>query len=326
MPRMVEGEGYTWNYSDIYQYLKRIDHGLSSLPPVIISVALTGSVHGKEANPNLPETPEEQAEQAYQAYKAGASIVHIHARQKDNPVMTSYHGEDYVKINALIREKCPDMIINNTTSGGPWNTMEERLACVEHARPEIASLDTHAFIMEWVQKSREPGQPGIPIGFCIPWTYDETRKYATRMKEKGVKPEVEIYDPGEFWFVAALIKEGLVDPPYWIQFVMGFQTSMYATPANLLNLVSHLPDDSLFSVLGVGVTQIPMVTMGILLGGHIRVGMEDNIYIAPGKLCRSNAEQVEKAARLAREMERRIATPREARRMLGISEKPTQYV
>jgi len=107
--------------------------------------------------------------------------------------------------------------------------------------------------------------------------------------------------------------------------VMGFQTSMYATPANVLNLVQHLPPNSLFSMIGTGVNQMPMVTMGILLGGHVRVGMEDNIYIEPGKLCQSNAEQVEKVVRLARDMGRRIATPKEARQMLGISEKPTQY-
>jgi len=322
---MAEVKDYMWNYSDPYAYLKKVDHGLSSMPPMIISVALTGSVHGKEANPNLPELPEEQAEQSYDAYKAGASIVHIHRRLRDNPSMSSYSGDDYLEVNALVREKCPDIIINNTSSGLPGITMEQRLACVEHGKPEMASLDLHAFILRLVIKAREAGQEPMSFDVCIPWTYGESEKYATKMKEKGVKPEMEIYDPGEFWFVDSLIKGGFVAPPYWIQFVMGFQTSMYATPANVLNLVQHLPPNSLFSMIGTGVNQMPMVTMGILLGGHIRVGMEDNIYIEPGKLCQSNAEQVEKVVRLARDMGRRIATPKEARQMLGISEKPTQY-
>jgi 3-keto-5-aminohexanoate cleavage enzyme len=165
----------------------------------------------------------------------------------------------------------------------------------------------------------------MPFDVRIPWTYGESEKYATKMKEKGVKPELEIYDPGEFWFVDSLIKGGFVAPPYWIQFVMGFQTSMYATPANVLNLVQHLPPNSLFSMIGTGVSQMPMVTVGIILGGHVCVGMEDNVYIEAGKLAKSNAEQVERGVRLAKEMDRPIATPKETRQMLAISEQPTQY-
>lgn len=322
---MEEARDYMWDYANPWQYLEKISHGLHSLPPLIVSVATTGSVHGKESCPGLPETAEEQAGQTYECYKAGASVVHIHAREKDNPRMTSYSGEDYLKINALIREKCPDIIINNTTSGLPGITMEQRLAGVEYAKPELASLDNHAFIVRITLKPREPGQPPTHIDACIPWTYGEAEKYAQKMKEKNVKPEIEIYDSGEFWFADFLIKEKLVDPPYWFQFVMGFQSSMYATPANLLTLIHHLPPNSLFSVIGVGVTQIPMITMGILLGGHVRVGLEDNIFIEPGKLAKNNAEFVERVVRLARETGRRIATPKQARQMLGISEKPTQY-
>jgi 3-keto-5-aminohexanoate cleavage enzyme len=233
--------------------------------------------------------------------------------------------DDYLEVNALVREKCPDIIINNTTSGIPGITIEQRLACVEHAKPEMASLDIHAFILRIIIKGREPGQPGMPFDVCIPWTYGESEKYATKMKEKGVKPELEIYDPSEFWFVDSLIKGGFVAPPYWIQFVMGFQTSMYATPANVLNLVQHLPPNSLFSMIGTGVNQMPMVTVGIILGGHVSVGMEDNVYIEAGKLAKSNAEQVERGVRLAKEMDRPIATPKETRQMLAISEQPTQY-
>jgi len=322
---MEEPRDYTWDYADPRQYLEKTKRGLHSLPPLIVTVAITGSVHGKESCPGLPETAEEQAEQAYQCYQAGASIVHVHARDKDNPRQTSYSGEDYLRINSLIRDKCPDMIINNTTSGLPGIATEQRLAGVEHAKPELASLDNHAFILRVTLKPREPGQPPTHIDACIPWTYGETEQYAKKMMEKNVKPEIEIYDSGEFWFSDFMIREGLVNPPYWFQFVMGFQSGMYATPANLLTLISHLPPNSLFSVLGVGVTQVPMVTMSILLGGHVRVGLEDNIFLEPGKLAKSNADFVEWVVRLARDMGRPIATPKQARQMLGISEKPTQY-
>ena len=118
---------------------------------------------------------------------------------------------------------------------------------------------------------------------------------------------------------------GLVDPPYDFQFVMGFQTSSFPTPANLLGLVNELPPQSIFSVIGVGYFQIPMNVMGIMLGGHVRVGMEDNLYYAKGQKLKSNAELVARIVRIAKEMNREIATPAQAREMLGISQEPTQY-
>jgi len=321
---MTETKDYIWDYTNPYKYLEKTRRGLSSLPPLIISVAITGGMQGKEANPNLPESVEEQAEQTYDAYKAGATIVHIHARRKDNPTLTSSDPEDYKRVNAMVREKCPDMIINNTTGGGPGMTVEERLASV-YANPEICSLDPHAFIIRLMMKSREPGKPDVPLDMCIGVTYADTERYAKEMKERGVKAELEIYAPGEFWLVDNLIRQGLVDPPYWVQFVMGFQTSVYPTPMNLLNLIQQLPPQSLFSCIGIGTAMVPMIAMGIITGGHIRVGMEDNIYIEAGKPASGNGELVEKAVRLAREMGRAIATPKEARQMLGISEKPSQY-
>ena len=314
---MAKVEDYIWDYLNPYQYLNKTRRGLASLPPVIISNAITGSVHGKGANPNLPESPEEQIEQTYESYKAGASIVHIHARDPENPSAGSMKAERYLIINAGIREKCPDIIINNTTAAG-MGSIEERCDAVMHAKPEIASLDPHAFIMRM-----EVG--GQSFDACLPITYKDTEDMARIMKENGVKPELELYEPGEFWMVDNLIRQGLVDPPYWVQMVMGFQTAVYATPMNLLTMIQQLPPQSLFSCIGVGVTMVPMIAMGLMLGGHIRVGLEDNVYIEAGKLAKSNAELVEKAVRLAKEMGRPIATPKEARQMLGISEKPTQY-
>lgn len=149
--------------------------------------------------------------------------------------------------------------------------------------------------------------------------------FAQRMKDKGIKPEMEIYQPGMFWVAEDLMRQNLIAPPYLFQFVMGYQASLYPTPANLLSLINELPDSSLFEVLGVGPFQIPMTVMAILLGGHLRVGMEDNVYLKRGKLLESNAEAMERIVRIARDMNRDIATPAQARTMLGLSSKPSSY-
>jgi 3-keto-5-aminohexanoate cleavage enzyme len=145
------------------------------------------------------------------------------------------------------------------------------------------------------------------------------------MKEEGVKPEMELYHPGMYWVVQDLIMEGLIEPPYDIQYVMGFQTSSFPTPANVLSLVNELPPQSLFFVIGVGHYQLPMNVMGILLGGHVRVGMEDNLYYSRGRKLKNNAEAVARIARIAKDMNREIATPQQAREMLGISQEPSSY-
>ncbi|MHB8204100.1 MAG: beta-keto acid cleavage family enzyme [Desulfomonilaceae bacterium] len=316
---------HVWDFGNSYQYMEKVRKGM---PPLIITVALTGGMHGKEANSNLPEAPEEQVEQAYESYQAGASIVHVHARRSDNRSLVSSNPEDYKLINGMIRAKCPDIIINNTTGGGPGMTSEQRMASL-YANPELASLNCGPFIFQTTLKARVAPLSGRPenlfVDTCIPVSYAETELYARTMKEKGIKPELEVYNQGQFWLVNNLIGKGLLSPPYMIQFVMGFQSGAYPTPKNLLNMIEHLPPDSMFQCIGVGPFQVPMITMGMILGGHVRVGMEDNVYLERKKLARSNAEFVERVVRIAKEMGREIATPTVARKMLGISEKPSQY-
>ena len=316
---------YMWDFSNSYQYMEKVRRGM---PPLIITVALTGGLHGKEANPNLPESPEEQVEQTYECYKAGASIVHVHARREDNRSLVSSNPNDYKLINSMIRAKCPDIIINNTTGGGPGMTSEQRMASI-YANPELASLNCGPFIFQTMLKARVPPLSGRPesivVDACIPVSYAETELYARTMKENGVKPELEVYNQGQFWLVNNLIGKGLLSPPYMIQFVMGFQSGAYPTPKNLLNMIEHLPANSMFQVIGVGPFQAPMILMGMIMGGHVRVGMEDNVYIERKKLAANNAEFVERVVRLAKEIGREIATPSQARKMLGISEKPSQY-
>lgn len=307
-------------------WLRRI--AKSELPPVIITVAITGGMQGKEVNPALPESPEEQSEQTCDAYKSGASIVHIHARKPDNLSETSSDPKRYREINGMIREKCPEIIINNSTGGGPGMSNEERMASLQ-ANPEMASLNMGPTSFRTTFKKRQPplsGRPNdITMDYTWPLTFGDNEVFARAMFERNIKPEMEVYNPGNLWMVHNVIDKGLVKSPYFIQFVMGFQLGIQPTPKNLVIEVEASPMPSLFNVAGLGPHQITMTTMALLLGLNVRVGLEDNNFYRKGELCTSNAQQVERVVRLARELGRRIATPREARQMLGLSEEPSRY-
>jgi 3-keto-5-aminohexanoate cleavage enzyme len=324
--REMEATG-VWQYARQEEWLSRVARG--NLPPLIITVAPTGGVHGKEINPNHPESAEEVAEQTYECYKLGASIVHLHCRRPDNPALTSSNPEDYRKLNALIREKCPEIIINNTTGGGEGvTTPEERLKSLD-AKPEMCSFNMGPLAFKLFLKKREPplgGRPkDISLDAVAPINFGETEMFAKAMLERGIVPEMEVYHPGQWWFVYNLIEKKLVIPPYDIQLCMGLSSGAHPTPKQLLNMVETAPMPSILHVLGVGPFQTPMVTMGILLGLNVRTGMEDNVYYRRGELCKNNAQLVEKVVRIARELGREIATPKQARQMLGLSEKPSQY-
>jgi 3-keto-5-aminohexanoate cleavage enzyme len=145
------------------------------------------------------------------------------------------------------------------------------------------------------------------------------------MKRHNVKPELETYHSGGPWVMHDLIRQGLLEKPYWIQTVMGYQTSSHPTVEHVVALLRDFPDDALWLCSGIGPHQLPMTTLAILLGGHVRVGLEDNVYYRRGELAKSNAQLVERTVRLCHELNREVATPAEARRMLGISETPTSY-
>lgn len=301
------------------------------MPPLIISVAVTGGVHGKESNPNLPETPEEQAQQAYEAYKAGASIVHIHARDpKTGYASPSTNPEHYREINRRIRELCPDIIINNTTGGGLGLSTEERMRSLE-ADPEIASLNMGPLAWRAILKKREPPLTGrsedVLMDSVWPPTFSwrETELFAQRMLEKNIKPELEVYHQGQFQLVYNLMEKNLLKKPYWIQLVLGAPSAALPTPANIISMLSHVPPDSMVSVAAIGPFQLPLTTIAIAMGLNIRVGLEDNIYYRRGEQAKSNAQLVERAVRVAKELNREIATPAQAREMLGLSKEPKQY-
>ena len=157
---------------------------------------------------------------------------------------------------------------------------------------------------------------------CSPVTYAEVTLFARAMQERGIKAEMEVYHPGMFWTVRHLIDKGLVAPPYLVQFVMGYEGGILPTPAHLLAMVNDLPAGAGFGVIGLGPYQLPMLTMSILLGGHVRVGMEDNVYYRQGQLLSSNAEAVARIVRIAAELNRQVATPAQARQMLGLPAEP----
>ena len=278
---------------------------------VIITAAMTGAwpLVTKALNPNVPEQPSEMADSAYACFQEGAAICHIHARDKEGK--STGAKEVFQEIHDRIRSKC-SIIIQDSTGGGPNLSLEQRIECL-HARPEMASLNMGSLM-------RISGQyKGIS------WTNmpEDIETYVTRMREVGAKPEMEVYSHGMLKDVQNIIKKGLVEKPYYINFVLGmtYQGAVEATPKILNSLIHFLPEEAIFNVTAVGAAQLPLTTMAMILGGCLRVGMEDNLYYRKGELAKSNAQLVARAVRIARELNKEPATPDEARKILGITKK-----
>ncbi|MGH8138554.1 MAG: 3-keto-5-aminohexanoate cleavage protein [Steroidobacteraceae bacterium] len=314
-----------WRYADSYEFMERVRAGM---PPAIICIACNGGVQGKESSDALPETADEIADSVYGAYRAGASVVHVHARNPQNLTEAATTREVWSEVNRKIRERCPDIIINNTTGGGLNSTMQDRLACLD-AGPELASLNLTPDMSRFKLKERKAPLPNprgaIEFDDCIPFSYRLVGEFARAMQTRGIKPELETYHTGGTWVIRDLIEQGLISPPYYIQTVMGYQTSSLPTPENVINLLREFPDQTIWLCSGIGPFQLPMTSFALLLGGHVRVGLEDNLYLKRGQKFRSNAEAVERVVRIAREFNREVATPAQARVMLGISTTPSRY-
>lgn len=270
---------------------------------VIITAAVTGSRPTKEMNPAVPYSPEEIAQAAIDCCHAGAAIAHIHVRDPQTG-MPSFKFEYFQEVMERVRAEC-DMLLNLTTSGyhlqGP-DIIEQRLGPVA-LQPEICSLDI--------------GSVNFIDGvFVNPPKWG--RAAAERMREQGVKPEIEVFDVGHVYQALDFIDQGLIDAPPYIQLCMGIKWGIEATPENLRFMQTKLPTEACWSVLGVGRSQFPMITLGVLMGGHIRVGFEDNLYLKKGVLAESNAQCVKAAVDLVKSLQRDVATPAEAREILGI--------
>lgn len=314
---------HIWNYADPYQFMAKV--GRQEMPPLIITVAVTGGGPGKEQNPNIPETPEEQARATYEAYQAGASMVHIHARDASGADTTADPAR-FREINRRIRELCPDLVIGNSTGAG-LNIPRDEVINILEADPEVCSLNMGPIVAKLTLRARKPPLTGRPkdvaVDHVFPVTYGEQERIARRCLEKGIKPECEVYNVSMFYAVDSLIKQDLLKKPYWIQLIFS-PNNQFPTIKGVASMIDCLPPDSMFTMIGIGPFQFLVATMAILAGGHVRVGLEDNLYISKGKLA-TNAQLVEKVVRIARELGREIATPAQTREMLGISRTPKRY-
>lgn len=271
---------------------------------VIITVAPTGAWPTKKDTPYVPLTPEEIADEVYACYKAGAAIAHIHVR--DDEGNASMDFEKFAKTVKLIRERC-DIVINLTTSGGLGYSDEERMKPFIELKPEMASYDCGS--MNWQHRSVFINSPEF------------LEKLGKAMKENNVKPEIEIFDVGMVYNALYYLEKGILEPPLHFQFVLGAPGGMMATVENLVFLKNLIPKDATWSAFGIGRMHLPILYATLALGGHVRVGMEDNIYYSKGVLAKSNVEFVERAKRLINEMGKSVATPDEARKILGLKKK-----
>jgi 3-keto-5-aminohexanoate cleavage enzyme len=291
-----------------------------SKPKVIVTVAPTGGMANKKMNPNLPTQPQEIADDTYRCYNAGASVVAVHARRPDDEATCD--PAIYSHINRLIRDKC-DIILNNSTGGGINGDMvreldnglweiqwEERLKGMQGDGVEMCTLDAQTVIASFGGKEILVATPPSRI-----------RQIAEMMKERGIKPEWEVFGLADIvQDVQRAINEGLDDAPHFINIVIGanaFQGALPYTPRLLQTMVDHLPRNSVFNVSAIGAAQLPAAMNSLLLGGHVRVGLEDNLYYRQGELA-SNVQLVERLVRLVREMGYEPATSDEAREIIGL--------
>lgn len=282
---------------------------------LIITCAVTGSFTTRENSPYIPYTTKEIADEAVRAWKAGAAVVHLHMRNDDGrPVADPHRFRETI---ALIKEKTTDLIINTTTGGGQgWGaTSEDRIAVVPVCKPDLATLDVGGSISgrfdkttgKWMRE-RVGGQP-----------FSELHHYANVMRENGVKPEVEIFDVSGIHGTDILVEAGALKHPLQYGLVLGMHGQrLPASVKNLLFLVETLPPDSIWTCIAIGRHEFTLNATALVLGGHVRVGFEDNVYLSKGVFAKSNAELVEKMVRISNDLGREIASPTEARRILGL--------
>lgn len=268
---------------------------------VILTVAPTGAWPTKKDTPYVPLQPKEIAEDVYQSYKAGASVAHIHVRDDEDKASMSF--EKFEETVRLIREKC-DIVLNLTTSGGLGLTDEIRMKPFIELKPEMASYDCGT--MNWLHSTVFENSPAF------------LEKLGTTMQENDVKPEIEVFDAGMVYNALYYLKKGILKAPLHFQFVLGAAGGMAATVENLVFLKSLIPEGSTWGALGIGRGHLPILYATLALGGHVRVGMEDNILYSRGVLAKSNAEFVERAKRLIEEKGKQVATPAETRKILDL--------
>ncbi|MHC2255767.1 3-keto-5-aminohexanoate cleavage enzyme [Bradyrhizobium embrapense] len=270
----------------------------------IITVAPTGAFPTKDHNPNIPLTPREIADDVFECWQAGAAVAHLHMRDEAGHGTMDKHR--FIETVGLIRERC-DIVLNLTTSGDLLATDEDRLAHLIEIKPELASFDAGS--MNWMHSTVFINHPAF------------LERLAAVMNDNGVKPEIEVFDPGMFYTANYYMKKGVLHWPSYFQFVLGAAGGIAATVENLVFLKSLLPPEAIWSAFGIGAGHLPILLATLALGGHVRVGMEDNVFYAKGRLAMNNAEFVARATRLVQESGRTVANPASARRILDLAVK-----
>ena len=295
---------------------------------VIITAAITGSIHTPSMSPYLPITPEQIAQEAIKVYDAGGAVAHVHVRDPKTGIPNA-DQDAYREIAMGVKKRC-DLILCFTTGGRLGEPVEERLKVVSSLKPELSSLNAGSLnfalfhVVDKIKDWKFPWEKEYLEGtedFIFPNTFKTMRQYLSVIGENGTKPEFEIYDVGMINNVAFLIEAGYVKKPVYLQFVLGILGGIAATPQNLTFLVESAKNaigDFEFSVCAAGRMQFPLCTQSLILGGHARVGLEDNLYLDKGVMAKSNAEQVAKIIRIARELGLEPATPNEARKILNL--------
>jgi uncharacterized protein (DUF849 family) len=297
---------------------------------VIITCAVTGGIHTPTMSPHLPITPQEIARESIAAAEAGASIIHLHARDPETG-KPDPRPETFMQFLPIIKQSS-DAVVNVSTGGGLGMTIDERLAAAMRAKPEMASLNMGSMnfgifplldkFSDW-KHDWEPAFLEMTKDFIFPNTFKSIEYVLRELGEThGTRFEFECYDLGHLYNLAYFVDAGLVKPPFFIQMIFGILGGVGADPDNLMHM--HTIAQRLFgdayewSVLAAGRHQMPFATQAAILGGNLRVGLEDSLYIAKGELAKSNADQVAKIRRIVEDLSLTVASPAEARERLAL--------
>jgi len=295
---------------------------------VIITAALTGNIHVPSMSPYLPVAPQQIIDEAARCEKAGAAVVHVHARNPEDGKPTT-DVEIYREILSGIKAKT-NLVVSPTTGGTATMTPEQRIAVVRELKPEMATFNAGSInfalypVVSKIREFKHQWEKEFLEGtesFIFPNTFTSLKVFCKTMKEVQTLPELEVYDVGHITNLAQIISEGYLKRPLYLQFVLGILGGIPATVDNLvflINTAKRALGEFQWSVCAAGRYQFPIGVVNLIQGGYMRVGLEDNLYISKGQLAKSNAEQVEKAIRFARELDLDIASPNDARQMLGL--------
>ncbi|WP_315337268.1 3-keto-5-aminohexanoate cleavage protein [Pseudomonas grimontii] len=294
---------------------------------VIITCAITGGIHTPSMSPHLPITPDQIAAEAVAAADAGAAMIHLHARDPETG-RPSQSPALFMEFLPTIKEQT-DAIINITTGGGLGMSLDERLAPALQAQPEVASMNMGSFnfnisapLAKMKEFKHDWEQPYLENSkdLILSNTFAQIERGMTELGANGTRFEFECYDVGHLYNLAHFADRGLVKPPFFVQSIFGILGGIGPEPENLMHMKTTADrlfgSDYMLSVLGAGRHQMPFATLSAMLGGSVRVGLEDSLFLDRGRLATSNAEQVQKIRRILEELGYQIATPEEARQML----------